>query len=242
MPPKKVSSKAPVASSASSAPIAVPSAPGWYIPSGSATSSPVPAPDTTVSHLARAFDEKCRELDALRLLYEEVQKKLVDLREVLEFERLAHSGLPLPSTAPSLPVKETAATAVQTDLPIPTVAKPSSPKSFAQVAKTKAPRPPAPAVPAKTSDNASLPVGDTRVDNATGSSFKGRRATKPTELHIQLQSRAAFNSELLKYTFLKINHCHALLDAFVNAVSTKINKKTHSFFLDNCIDSAFWSP
>ncbi|KAF8707303.1 hypothetical protein AX14_013651 [Amanita brunnescens Koide BX004] len=202
----------------------------------------MPAPTTSASHLARAFEEKCRELDALHLLYEEVQKKLVDLREVLDFERLAHSGLPLPHVAPSLPVKETATTAVQTDLPTPTVAKPSLPKSFAQVAKTKAPQPPAPAVSAKTSDNAPLPAGDTRVDNATGSSFKGRRATKPNELHIQLQSRAAFNSKLLKYTFLKINHRHALLDAFVNAVSTKINKKTHAFFLDNRINSAFWSP
>ena len=199
MPPKKVSSKAPVASSAPSAPIAVPSASGWYIPSGSATSSPVPAPATSVSHLARAFDEKCRELGALRLLYEEVQKKLVDLREVLEFERLAHSGLPLPPAAPSLPVKETAATAVQTDLPIPTVVKPSSPESFAQVTKTKAPRPPAPAVPAKTFDNAPLPAGDTRVDNAAGSSFKGRHATKPTELHIQLQS--------LFFFFFKLKGC-----------------------------------
>ena len=239
MPPKKVSPKAPAASPAPSTSITAPSVPGWFIPPGAATSSTAPL---SASHLARAFDEKCRELDALRLLYEEVQKKLVDLQGVLEFEHLAHSGLPLPPVAPSLPVKETAAIAVQTDLPTPTVAKPSLLKSFAQAAKAKAPRPPAPAVSAKTFDDALLPASNTRVDNATGSSFKGRRATKPTELHIQLQSRAAFNSELLKYTFLKINHCHALLDAFVNAVSTKTNKKTHSFFLDNRIDSAFWSP
>ena len=118
---------------------------------------------------------------------------------------------------------------------------PSLPKSFAQAAKAKAPRPPAPAVSAKASNNAPLPASDTHVNNAVGSSFKGCRATKLTELHIQLQSHAAFNLELLKYTFLKINHHHAL-DAFVNAVSTKINKKTHSFFLNNQINSAFWSP
>ena len=47
---------------------------------------------------------------------------------------------------------------------------------------------------------------------------------------------------MLKYTDLKLNHHHALLTAFVNAVSTKINKKTHSFFLDNCIEATFWSP
>ncbi|KAF8669022.1 hypothetical protein AX14_006089, partial [Amanita brunnescens Koide BX004] len=71
---------------------------------------------------------------------------------------------------------------------------------------------------------------------------KGRHATKPNELHIQLHSRAAFNSSLLNYTDLKLNHRHALLDAFVNAVSVKINKKTHSYFLDNRIEATFWSP
>ena len=47
---------------------------------------------------------------------------------------------------------------------------------------------------------------------------------------------------MLKYTDLKLNHRHALLTAFINAVSTKINKKTHSFFLDNRIEATFWSP
>ncbi|KAF8644457.1 hypothetical protein AX14_009410 [Amanita brunnescens Koide BX004] len=47
---------------------------------------------------------------------------------------------------------------------------------------------------------------------------------------------------MLKYTDLKLNHRHALHTAFVNAVSTKINMKTHSFFLDNRIEATFWSP
>ena len=85
-----------------------------------------------------------------------------------------------------------------------------------------------------------VPVS-TSVDNVAGP-FKGHCATKPNKLHIQLHSRVAFNSSLSQYTSLKLNHCHALLDAFENAVSIKINKKTHPFFLDNHIDSAFWSP
>ena len=46
----------------------------------------------------------------------------------------------------------------------------------------------------------------------------------------------------MKYSSLKLNHRHALLDAFVNAVSAKITNKTHSYFLDNRIEATFWSP
>ena len=141
--------------------------------------------------------------------------------------------------------KDYASCKVQTDPVLPTTATvPNAPdkKSFAQAAKVPAPLPSDKPDRTSTSIPTQPPVPvSTSVDNVTGP-FKGRRATKPNELHIQLRSRAAFNSSLLQYTDLKLNHRHTLHSALVNAISVKINKKTHSFFLDNHIESAFWSP
>ncbi|KAF8644603.1 hypothetical protein AX14_009384 [Amanita brunnescens Koide BX004] len=141
--------------------------------------------------------------------------------------------------------KDYASCKVQTDPVLPiTAIVPNTPvkKSFAQAAKAPAFAPSDKPDKASTSTPTQpLAPASASVDNVAGP-FKGRRATKPNEIHIQLRSRAAFNSSLLQYTDLKLNHRHALHSALVNAVSVKINKKTHSYFLDNHIESAFWSP
>ncbi|KAF8647301.1 hypothetical protein AX14_008992 [Amanita brunnescens Koide BX004] len=149
------------------------------------------------------------------------------------------------ATSPRPTTKDYASCKVQTDPPPAITAalpKPTSQQSFAQAVKASALRPPdkPTAAPASVPTLPIAPVSALRTH--TPEPFKGRRATKSNELHIQLRSRADFNSSMLKYTDLKLNHCHALHTAFVNAVSAKINMKTHSFFLDNCIEATFWSP
>ena len=193
-----------------------------------------------IASLKEQLQQKSDDYCELHMLHLSLEKQLQDLRSTLP--ELAVPPAPAASTCPV--TKDTASSAVQTD-PAPTMAispKTSGKKSFAQAAKAPAPRPIDKAEKATTSLLTQLyaPVS-APVDNVTGP-FKGCRATKPNELHIQLRSRTAFNSSLSQYTSLKLNHRHALLDAFVNAVSVKINKKTHAFFLDNHIDSAFWSP
>ena len=120
--------------------------------------------------------------------------------------------------------------------------KNSGQRSFAQAVKASAPQPsdkpsvaltPVPILPI---------VPDSTPCAHTPESFKGQHATKSNKLHIQLRSHVDFNSSILKYTDLKLNHHHALHTAFVNTVSTRIDKKTNSFFLDNRIKVTFWSP
>ena len=142
-------------------------------------------------------------------------------------------------------VKDLALCTVQADPPLPTTATmPKHPvkKSFAQAAKASAPMPPDKPNRASASTPTQPFAPVSAPANSASGPFKGQRATKPNKLHVQLHSHAAFNSSLLKYMDLKLNHRHALLDAFINAISTKITKKTHSYFLDNRIEAAFWSP
>ena len=209
-------------------------------PDVAALQSELRAQHTVIASLKEQLQRKSDDYRDLHALHLSLEKQLQNLTSTLL--KPTAPAAPAPSTR--IMTKDTASCAVQTDLAPITAPLPITPrtKSFAQAAKATAPR------PTDKADKATalllaqlyLPVS-TPVDNVTGP-FKGRRATKPNELHIQLRSRAAFNSSLSQYTSLKLNHRHALLDAFVNAVSVKINKKTHAFFLDNHIDSAFWSP
>ena len=268
MPPKTVPSKAPAASYSKLATIAPLSAPQTQ-PStqpafaGKTKLASAGIPDTTT---LQAELEGLREVKTI--LEEEYRKKSSAFRELSrnhialqsKFEHLtaqlewvsaqltAFQPTPAPAAATTPPrpplTKDYASCMVQTD-PIPAITaslpKNSGQQSFAQAVKASALRPDKPsAAPTP------VPTPPIAPDSATHPNtplpFKGRRATKLNELHIQLHSRAEFNLSMLKYTDLKLNHRHALHTAFVNAVSIKINKKTHSFFLDNHIEATFWSP
>ena len=268
MPPKTAPYKAPVASFSKSAPIAPPAASQTQpltqpASAGKTKLASAGIPDTTT---LQAELEDLREMNTI--LEEEYRKKSSAFKELSrshialqgKFEHLtaqlervsaqlaASQPAPAPVAAATLPrpmTKDYASCRVQTDpIPVITVTSPKSSgqQSFAQAVKASAPRlsdkPIVASTPAPTSPIA--PDSASRIH--TPEPFKGQHATKSNELHIQLRSRADFNSSMLKYTDLKLNHRHALLTAFVNAISTKINKKTHSFFLDNHIEATFWSP
>ena len=83
--------------------------------------------------------------------------------------------------------------------------------------------------------------------------FKGRRGTKPSELHLQFVSRTDFVNKLQAKYDGKINHRHALKDAFIkilNRVSERLCKRTskpnkiavRDILRNNYIDAIFWSP
>ncbi|KAF8689761.1 hypothetical protein AX14_003187 [Amanita brunnescens Koide BX004] len=268
MPPKTAPSKAPVASYLKSAPIAPPAAsqtqPSTQPASAGKTKlASAGIPDTTT---LQAKLEDLREMNII--LEEEYRKKSSAFKELSrshialqgKFEHLtaqlervsaqlaASQPAPAPVAAATPPhpmTKDYASCRVQTDpTPVITVTSPKSSgqQSFAQAVKAPAPRPSDKPIVASTPVPTSPIAPDSASCIHTPEPFKGRRATKSNKLHIQLRSRADFNSSMLKYTDLKLNHRHALLTAFINAISTKINKKTHSFFLDNRIEATFWSP
>ncbi|KAF8707049.1 hypothetical protein AX14_013715 [Amanita brunnescens Koide BX004] len=268
MPPKFTPSKAPVASYSKSAPIAPPLAPQTQPsnqPASIGKTKPASAGISDVTTL-QAELEDLRETNTI--LEEEYRKKSSAFKELSrthvtlqsKFEHLTaqlervsaqlatFQTAPAPAAAATLPrpmTKDYASCRVQMD-PTPAIMvtslKSSGQQSFAQAVKASAPWPSDKPIVASTSVPTSPIAPDSASRTHTPEPFKGRRATKSNELHIQLRSRADFNSSMLKYTDLKLNHCHALHTAFVNAVSTKINKKTHSFFLDNCIEATFWLP
>ena len=268
MPPKNVPPKAPTASYLKSAPIA-PLAASQTQPltqpasAGKAKLASAGIPDTTT---LQAELEDLREENTI--LEEEYRKKSSAFKELSrhhialqsKFEHLtaqlewvsaqlaAFQPMPVPAAATTPPcpplTKDYTSCVVQTD-PIPaiTASLPKNPgqQSFAQAVKASALRPDKPS--AAPTPVPTLPIApDSAACPDTPLPFKGRRATKLNELHIQLRSHAEFNLSMLKYMDLKLNHRHALHTAFVNAVSIKINKKTHSFFLDNRIEATFWSP
>jgi hypothetical protein len=198
--------------------------------------------------LMEAYENKRADFRALTVDHRALQSQFEHLTAKLEqvSSQLAASSSAAPSASipPHALTKNYTSCVVQTD-PIPAITAPlpknPGQQSFAQAVKASAPWPNKPSsAPAPAPTPPIAP--DSALRTHTSEPFKGRRATKPNELHIQLRSRADFNSSMLKYTDLKPNHRHALHTAFVNAVSTKINKKTHSFFLDNRIEATFWSP
>ena len=198
--------------------------------------------------LTEAYEHKRADFRALTIDHTALQGQFERLTAKLEqvSSQLAafHQAATPASTSPRPLTKDYASCVVQTDpTPAITVTSPNNlgQQSFAQAVKASASRPDKPSA-ALTSVPTSPIAPDSASRTHMPEPFKGRRATKSNELHIQLRSRADFNSSMLKYTDLKLNHRHALHTAFVNAVSTKINKKTHSFFLDNRIEATFWSP
>ena len=97
-----------------------------------------------------------------------------------------------------------------------------------------------------------LPTSTTPLPTSE-SAFKGRRGTKPSELHLQFVSRTDFVNKLQAKYDGKINHRHALKDAFIkilNRVSERLCKRTskpnkiavRDILRNNYIDAIFWSP
>ncbi|KAF8638351.1 hypothetical protein AX14_010201 [Amanita brunnescens Koide BX004] len=79
--------------------------------------------------------------------------------------------------------------------------------------------------------------------NLPTTTFRGRRGTKPSELHIQFKSRAEFNTKLMRFFDNNIiSHRHSLLDALVSAVCTRINEESSPLFSGNRLHAAFWTP
>ncbi|KAF8625870.1 hypothetical protein AX14_011533, partial [Amanita brunnescens Koide BX004] len=139
---------------------------------------------TVIASLKEQLQRKSDDYRDLHALHLSLEKQLQDLRSTLP--KLTVPPVPAISTRPM--TKDTASSAVQTD-PAPITAispKTSGKKSFAQAAKATAPQPIDKAEKATASLLTQLyaPVS-APVDNVTGP-FKGRRATKPNELHIQL--------------------------------------------------------
>ncbi|KAF8667460.1 hypothetical protein AX14_006340 [Amanita brunnescens Koide BX004] len=201
--------------------------------------------------LTSVYREKSSEFKELLRSHNALQDKLARLTEQLArvsaqvTSTVAASAAAAPEPLPRLLTKDLASCAVQTDPIMPTAdvaPKPPVKKSFAQAAKALGSKPTVRPDRAMTPTRTQPLAPDSASSDHAHSPFKGRRATKPNELHVQLQSRAAFNNALLEYSSLKLNHRHALLDAFVNAVSAKITGKTRSYFLDNHIEATFWSP
>ena len=285
MPPKKVTFKAPAASSLPSNPIAPPDNPADRLRSllASSSSPSMPEPslvahpsqsNTTASphstdkpasagmphvvaslkadlvnlqekydFLMEAYEHKRADFRALTIDHSALQRQFESL--TAKFEQ-ASSQLTIPASEPTPPpAKDLASCAVQTDLALSTSAiAPETPlkKTYAKAAKASATTPPVKPDKALSSIPTQPSTPDSAPSNHAPGLFKGRRATKPNELHVQLHSRAAFNSALSRYSSLKLNHRHALLDAFVSAVSAKITNKTHSYFHNNHIEATFWSP
>ena len=138
--------------------------------------------------------------------------KLVNaLNAILNKMRLVSDlfdALSPPSMAPTVPIpptcpltKDYTLCTVQMD-PIPaimaTLLKNSGQQSFAQAVKASAPWPSdkPPVAPAST-----LPTApDSMPHTYMPKPFKGQRATKSNELHVQLRSCMDFNSSMLRYT------------------------------------------
>ncbi|KAF8628598.1 hypothetical protein AX14_011228 [Amanita brunnescens Koide BX004] len=277
MPPKKVSFKAPVASSLTSNPIAPSDNPADRLRSllassasrsGGPAPSSLPAPepvlrtapsapslaappsqtDIIASHhstvkpasagtphdvaslktdlvnlqekydfLMEAYEHKRADFRALTIDHSALQRQFESLTAKLE---QVSGQLTISASEPTRPpTKDLASCAVQTDL-VPTSATAPEPplkKTYAKAAKASATMPPVTPDKALSSIPTQPFTPDSAPSNHAPGPFRGRRATKPNELHVQLHSRAAFNSALLKYSSLKLNHRHALLDAFVNA-------------------------
>ncbi|KAF8653423.1 hypothetical protein AX14_008299 [Amanita brunnescens Koide BX004] len=270
MPPKKVSFKAPAASSSPSNPITPPDDPAarlrslLYPPPQPASAGKTSTPHDVASlkadlvnlqekydFLMEAYENKRADFRALSIDHSALQHQFETL--TTKFEQVSSqlsTSLPTATTAaasePTRPLtKDHASCAVQTDLTLPTpatVPDPPSKKTYAKATKASAAMSPVQPDKAPSSIPTQPFTPDSAPSNHTPGPFKGWCTTKPNELHVQLHSRAAFNSALSKYSSLKLNHRHALLDAFVSAVSAKITNKTHPYFHNNRIKATFWSP
>ncbi|KAF8668530.1 hypothetical protein AX14_006149 [Amanita brunnescens Koide BX004] len=130
--------------------------------------------------------------------------------------RAATSALPYSPTSPialsALPSDASIDIAPPSSVPTPTVAPLAAPPGAA-VGSTPAPH------------------------------FRGQRSTKPNELHVQFKSRAEFNTKLMRFFDNNIiSHQHALLDALVGAISTRIDENSAPLFSGNRLCAAFWTP
>ena len=211
MPPKHPWTKVPAASSSTSNPIAPP-----HTSHPPLQSQPAPAgktkpsgPPPEVSSLQADLVDLREEYDILKSVYEE---KRADYRALAashsalqgKFERLTVQleqvstqliafQSAAAATAPRPMTKDYASCKVQTDL-IPAITvtspKPSGQQSFAQAVKASAPQPSDKPISALTPVPTSPIAPDSASRVHTPEPFKGRRATKSNELHIQLRSRA----------------------------------------------------
>ena len=79
--------------------------------------------------------------------------------------------------------------------------------------------------------------------NVPATTFRGRRGTKPSKLHVQFKSRAEFNTKLMRFFDNNIiSHRHSLLDVLVSAICTRINEESSPLFSGNRLRAAFWTP
>ncbi|KAF8643444.1 hypothetical protein AX14_009554 [Amanita brunnescens Koide BX004] len=172
----------------------------------------------------------------------------------------SHSTPIPPAASLMLPAS---ASAGATHLPVPTppialLARPSGASAGSPLSPLNAPSGFAPVMPPTPPGTSSAlpsdaPTGPapltaptspvTRVSSFIPPPFRGRRGTKPNELHVQFKSRAEFNTKLMRfYENNVISHRHALLDALVSALFSQINDETKAIFAGNKLRAAFWSP